>query len=434
MSLINTQFDTSPTRGFPGTIGVSNLPTALFSRLPTSELKILFDSRVTSGKGELFWHEVLGPGATSTHVPAESSVDLTVPADQLSYAIRQTYMRFGYQPRKSQRVTVTGVLGDFTDGTVARVGYFNSSTVAPYSADYDGIWIERSNDLYFCVYRSGEEILRESRADWDDPLDGSGPSGLTLDLSANFLGEIEFEWLGVGEVDGFAKLGKVTVKFISRSFANKSGFSGAYMTSPNHSIRYEIRSVGSGQGTSTLRQICSAVGSEGGSDRTGISRGMPAYRDAPDAISVDDRFHAAIGFRLKDTHLCSIVLPGSISGIPIGNEDSRWALVRNPSINNKGTNWVDAGTSSPCEYMYGAANMDVNGQTTQAGDLILTGDVLATGYASDDTNAIDLSTDTVTHPGVSIDGTRDEFWLLLSTASGGGDYLPAINVIEQSCG
>lgn len=83
-----------------------------FGRMRVADPNTLFDSKMLWDKQPLIWDEEITNGsgnATSTHSVTDSRVRMHVEAGDT--IIRQTFMRFNYQPGKSQQAMFTGVIG-----------------------------------------------------------------------------------------------------------------------------------------------------------------------------------------------------------------------------------------------------------------------------------------------------------------------------------
>jgi hypothetical protein len=105
-----------------------------------------------------------------------------------------------------------------------------------------------------------------AQVNWNgDKLLGSGPSGLTLDITKSQILWIDMEWLGVGSVRmGFVING---LFILCHTFHHANLVVGAYITTACLPVRYEIQTLnGAAPATSNLTQICSTVMSEGGSN------------------------------------------------------------------------------------------------------------------------------------------------------------------------
>ncbi|MDP2696410.1 MAG: hypothetical protein Q8O87_04170 [bacterium] len=97
-----------------------------------------------------------------------------------------------------------------------------------------------------------------SQSSWNlDALDGYGPSGETLDSSKAQIYVIDLQWLGVGKVRfGYVAPGGATIYCHAESEV--------YMTTANLPLRYEIRNTGITGSSTSMKQICATVTSEGG--------------------------------------------------------------------------------------------------------------------------------------------------------------------------
>lgn len=386
-----------------------------FARLRVSNPFTIFDSKLTANKAELFYDEDTNGTGGITYNTGESSVTLDVSANA-DRAIRQTYMRFNYQPGKSQLILLTGVMGDVVADTEARIGYFNTGTSAPYTATRDGLYFGRDGtDQYVAISNLGVET-KITQSNWNlDKMDGTGKSGITLDFTKTNIMLIDFEWLGVGRVRFGYVIDGIPV-YVHQELNANTDNTKVYMAVPNHSIRYEIYSTG---GTSELLQICSSVISEGGSDPVGLTRGI---NTGITTQAVSTTKEALLGYRLTTASLCTTILNKVISIINTTKGDFLWELQLNPTYADT-PSWTSGGTSSAIEYAVGS------GANTLSAD----GEVLATGYGSE-LSKIDLDIDSIIHAGVALDGTRDEIWIVVQSLSGSIDFVAGLNLNELSCG
>jgi len=171
-----------------------------FARLRISEPLTIFDSKQLHDKQPLFWDEELGGSATSTHVPADSDVEMTVTANAADYVIRQTKQRFNYQPGKSQLVLMT-FQSPQVAGITGRVGLFDDDGTGNNLTPNNGIFFESDGDVSWNIAKDGTIEETVTQANWNvDKMDGTGKSGITLDLTGCQILVIDFEWLGVGRV------------------------------------------------------------------------------------------------------------------------------------------------------------------------------------------------------------------------------------------
>jgi hypothetical protein len=227
-----------------------------FNRLRTSNSFTLYDHQFQYGKGDLFWSEKITEGASSTHVPSESSIDLTV-TNTNDEIIRQTKKYSRYVPGKSQLILFTFVLGSADSGVQKRVGYFDEN---------NGVYLENVGTSLKWVVRSkttGSVVNNEvTQENWNIE------NYRDIDITKAQIGVIDVEWLGVGRVRvGFIVDGKI---IYVHEFLHTNKLDKVYMTTANLPIRYEIKR-NSGTGSATLKQVCCSVSSEGGYDKRGLS-------------------------------------------------------------------------------------------------------------------------------------------------------------------
>jgi len=244
-----------------------------FSRLRVSEAVTLFDSQFQYDTQPLLWQTSGSLGGAATHRADWAAISMSVPATAGAYAIRQTYDYFRYQPGKAQSIIMTGVLGDSPTGVIKRLGYFDNRNgmffMVSGSQTYVGL---RSSVSTVQGVGTGVDTLIP-QSSWNmDTMDGSGSSGMLLDITKAQIFMIDFQWLGTGRVrygfDGHD--GPIYVHEIKNANNNDH----VYMVSPNLPLRYEILNEQSLNGSS-MQQICSAVISEAGVEEgRGIDRSV----------------------------------------------------------------------------------------------------------------------------------------------------------------
>lgn len=386
-----------------------------FDRLRVSNPFTIFDSKQLYDKQPLFYDEITGGSATSTHSTTHARTRMTVTASASDYVIRQTKQRFNYQPGKSELFFVTFYAPQET-GCTKRVGLFESTTSSPYMTVNNGVFLSiGESTVSFNIAKNGSTTETVTQANWNvDQFDGTGPSGITLDLDATQIMVCDFEWLGVGRVRVGFVIDGIAYYVHYFNHANDSTYTSIYMSTPNLPIRYDIASDGTGGGD--LDHICATVISEGGVELTGISRSIDTENTHIDANTADTPY-VVLGLRLKTTHLDLTVLPQTISMISETNDDFRWSLHLNPTYN--GTLTYGDISNSGCQYAAGATANDITAQGTK----------LASGYAksSGSTSANIINNLRI---GSQIDGTRDELILAVTPCSSNADYQASLTFRE----
>jgi hypothetical protein len=123
-----------------------------------------------------------------------------------------------------------------------------------------------------------------ARADWNgDKLDGTGPSGHTLDLTKNNVYVLEYAWLGAAGVRWGLFVDGTIVYVHTQVFANT--LTTSYMQSATLPLRWEISAADAPAAPATLVEVCSQAESEGGY-LTAPGRSFSAGRLLAAAIAV----------------------------------------------------------------------------------------------------------------------------------------------------
>jgi hypothetical protein len=322
--------------------GVLNPAFDIFGRQRVSSPLTLFDSSHRF-KDNGLWTTATTGTASATFNANQGLVDLVVDNSINSEVVRETTKVFSYQPGKSLLVLNTFVMQAKKTGLRQRVGYYN---------DYNGIYFEVNNSTVNFVERSyvsgGLAETRVAQSSWNgDKLDGTGPSGLTLDTSKAQIFWMDIEWLGVGSVrTGFIINGQIIVCHI---FNHANLISSTYITTASLPLRYEIKNTAATSGSSTLKQICSTVISEGGYELRGTQQAIGTPINAPSSLAVAGTYYPIISLRLKSTALDGVVILTALSMMGIGNGiNYSWQVIA--SGTTTGGSWISAGTNSAVEY------------------------------------------------------------------------------------
>jgi hypothetical protein len=344
-------------------ISFANTPNIdAFGRLRVSEPFTLFDSSHRFDDNEL-WSTATATGGTATFNSAEGLVDLAVTAASGSEVLRETTKVFSYQPGKSLLVLSTFVMSTAKANLRQRVGYYGAN---------NGYYLELDNTTVSFVERSfvtGAVVNTPvAQASWNvDPMDGSGPSGITLDLTKAQILFMDLEWLGVGTVRiGFVINGNF---YVCHKFHHANLIATTYITTASLPLRYEITNTGATSGVSTLKQICSTVLSEGGYQLNGLQQAIGIPVTTPKNLPVAGTFYPVVSLRLKTSpdRLDGIVICTAISIMATTSGNYNWQVIA--SGTTTGGSWLPAAGGSSVDY-------NITG-TSFAG-----GRILASGYFS----------------------------------------------------
>ena len=244
-----------------------DLSTDAFNRLRVSEPFTLisgFDEYIINPFN--YVTAVSGTGSATHSATTKVTTLSTGGTASGAYGIKQTRAYARYNPGKSLLASVTFVMGTQPGANCTkRAGYFE---------DGNGFYLEYSSTGIFLVRRSNTSgsVVNTSvaQASWNvDPLNGLGPSGLTLDLSKGQILVIDLQFLGVGTVRiGFEINGLL---YYVHSFHHSNlTTTQPYIATPNLPVRWEVRNSGTAAQTETMVAICCQVSSEGGFEPRGL--------------------------------------------------------------------------------------------------------------------------------------------------------------------
>jgi len=239
-------------------VGIDPANLDAFSRLRVSSPVTLFEAMFRYDLHPQWFETKVASSGTVVHSPGTASAILSTSTGNGSEAILQSRQYIPYQPGKSQLVALTWHFGTAVANVRRRAGYFDAT---------DGVYLEQTTDGLTINLRSsvtGASLRSVAQADWNlDPLDGSGPSGITLDIEVAQILLIDFQFLGVGQVRCAFDIDGQIVPFHAFQNANRLDLQ-PYMITASLPIRYEITNTAASVGAS-LDAICCQVMSEGGS-------------------------------------------------------------------------------------------------------------------------------------------------------------------------
>jgi hypothetical protein len=247
-----------------------------YGRTRVSDQTVLFSSsseyKLDTNKWETSTADTGAVVAYAT-TAADACIRLTTGGDgNGARAIKQSRQFMRYQQGKSQLIMMSFrmMTGTLPNNSTTRVGYFNGDS----TASGNGIYLERSTDN---TGVSTNRFVRKTEStgagnpeiiaqlNWNlDKLDGSGASGVTLDLRyANSL-VIDLQLMGVGRIRvGFNIKGTI---IYAHQFLDANALASVYLRTGSLPIRYEVfntAAVTNGFGPLTVDTISAIVHSEG---------------------------------------------------------------------------------------------------------------------------------------------------------------------------
>jgi len=346
-----------------GPANPSGVAVDAFGRARVSTPLTLFDSSHRYKDNDL-WSTSNTAGSTYAHNANAGLIELTLPTTTNAEIVRETTKVFSYQPGKSLQSMNTFVFNPAKTNLRQRVGYFGAQ---------NGIYLELDGTTLNFVERSYVSGVvsetRVSQANWNidtllGPVDSS-PSQVTLDISKAQILFIDIEWLGLGTVRcGFVIDGQM---IHCHSFHHANNITSTYMTTASLPLRYEIKNTGTTASSSTMKQVCSTVISEGGYELRGDQRSIGTPVQTPKILTTAGTYYPIVSIQLKSAYLdaVAIVTALSILGINSNPCSVAWRVYRGTTLTSP--SWTPCDAASAVEYDTAATGLSG-------------GQVLAQGY------------------------------------------------------
>jgi hypothetical protein len=315
-----------------------------FSRLRISNPLTLFSSQFTYTLNPLLFEQITnGSGATIAHNTANRNALMTFSSTPTGgKAYMQTYEYLPYQPSKSQLTFVTFNMNGGVASTLKFAGLSDGTNGFEFQLN--------GTTKQFVIYSgssNGNQTIVQSS--WNlDKLDGTGPSGLTLDVTKTQILIIDFQALYVGRVRmGFDIDGQI---IYAHEFLHANQLIYPYIQTANLPVRCGMTCTGTV--STTMNFICCAVVSEGGTEDANLFG--YSFQQASATIGVlDTQFTHLISIRPKTT-FNGITNRMRIAYIDCeifnnGNQPVYWQLVVGQAITSP--TWTDINTTySGTEY------------------------------------------------------------------------------------
>lgn len=204
------------------------------------------------------WHNNIIGGGSVIHLPNEASVKLSVGTASGDKIVRTTHKYHRYQTSGSQLCTISIVCGDNGKTDLIRQwGYYD---------DDNGIYFEHSGTNEISVVLRSKitgsvvnTIINQSS--WNgDPLDGTGLSGINLDLTKANLYWIDLQLLaGPVRFGVFSPNGQ---RVVGHTIESANSNISAYMTTANLPVRYMQENTGITGSTSEMKFLGASVFTE----------------------------------------------------------------------------------------------------------------------------------------------------------------------------
>lgn len=387
-----------------------------FGRLRVSQTETLLDAKHLYDKLPLVFDEVVNGTATSTFSAGESMVVMRTQSAN-DYVIRQTRIHYNYQPGKGLQGLFTGTFRPETN-IIKRVGLMQSVSAAPYNIE-DGIYLEvAESGPRFCIAKNATTTLVVPQSSWNvDKLDGTGPSGVTIDFTKAQIFTLDYEWLGIGRVRfGFVQSGKT---YYAHYVNHANELVSPYIQSPNQPVHYEIRQTGAGSGS--MNHICSTVMIEGGEEDVG--KPISISDNGVALVTTEDR--PLLFVRYNPDKLDTVAYVKSAEVLNAGNNPALYKIYYNPSIAGTQPTWIDV-PNTAIQYANGSATTQIS-----AGQVLFSS-FMAAGIGGSTTAESLPIPGILARLGSSINGIPDVIVLTGRGVGAGTTLYGVMNILERA--
>ena len=248
------------------------------------------------------WDEATVTGGSATWNANNSGVDLATTTASGASIIRQTIRVIPYTPGRPAQLNQQIKFATQTANLTQRVGLFDEN---------NGFFFELvgASTLNFVIRTSTSGSMQETRiarSSWNgDKLDGTGASGITLDLTKQQLMSFDYEWYGVGAVTlGFIINGSI---INCHTYYTANIQTTVWCSTPFLPIRLELFNTGTTTSSSTMRQGSNSVTCDGPfSPNMGASNSFAS----PSVVTMSlGTYVPVISIRLQSSALNGVLKP-----------------------------------------------------------------------------------------------------------------------------
>jgi hypothetical protein len=309
-----------------------------FGRIRISEPVSVFEQSFQRSALNSVWSTLTATSGSVTHNANLVSMLLGTTTTSGSLAVLQSRKRPRYVPGKSQIILLTGNMWAGQTNLRRRLGLFDES---------NGVFFEQLGTQLRVVLRSstsGSAVDSAfSQANWNlDRLDGTGPSGVTLDITKQQIFVIDFQWLGSGRIRyGFVLNG---ILIYCHEIINQNVLTVPYSQNGSLPIRAEQQTLAAlGVTPQALQFTCASVQSEGGFTDLGYVR---SANNAGTSRAINGNFGVALPMIAVRKASDFAKLPAEFFNAQVfasTADDLLVTMVKNPTLT--GGSWVSVSNS-----------------------------------------------------------------------------------------
>lgn len=236
--------------------------TGPFGWLRAAPPQYVFDSQLTYDLQPLLFEQVTAEsGATVAHSSTNRNAVMTfsnTPTGGKAYM--QQYEHNRYQPGRGQAAMISGNFIEHKANCLKWLKYGTGVAGNGVALESNGTGYQVT--LYSDTAEGDQTVLRSA---WDDPLDGTGASGLTLDVSKGVIFFLDLQSLYYGRVRCCVDIAGVATCF--HAFNNANVLAKPYIQTANLPISAGMTCTGTV--STTMEFTCCSVISEGGQEDVG---------------------------------------------------------------------------------------------------------------------------------------------------------------------
>lgn len=291
-------------------------------------------------------------------VANSATINMNIDTANNAYVYRESNRTFAYQPGKSLQILQSFVMNPAKAGLRQRIGYFGAN---------NGYFLERNGTSIRFVERTSitGSVADDSveRANWNiDKLDGTGPSGITLNLDNPQILFVDIEWLGAGTARmGFVIDGELIHCHSFHHANTNESPKGPYLQTACLPVRVEIENIANTTSNSTMKVICSTVISEGGYELRGRNRTAHTPVSTAYSLATAGTYYPVVSVRLNTSNGYgdAIATLKHLSIAPVDTAIYHYKIISGGTITSNG--WTATDSSSVVQYTVNASSANTTG-------------------------------------------------------------------------
>jgi hypothetical protein len=292
----------------------------------------------------------MGSPVSDTWLPNEAAHLLSTGTVAMQSVVKTTHKYHRYQVGNSQLAMMTLAMGDSGKTNLMRHWGLHD--------DDDGLYFELLGTTLSVVLRSTTETnpgspvnTKVAQSSWNgDKLDGTGFSGMTLDVTKMNIYWMDYQWLGAGRVR-FGVFAPDGDRIVCHTFENANNNNTTYMRTGNLPLRFMQMNMGTVISTSEMKVYSASVKTEGDFKPHlhdfGYQFGSKAISGSPGAPTPLWSMRMKQTFEGKDNR--SYALPDELS--MYSNGAFGLSIRLHPTLNGGSPNWqTDPDSESGVEF------------------------------------------------------------------------------------